>query len=101
MREPERPIEHIRERPDGFVRVRRPERLFGELDVEVRELAPHEPFEGREILTEEVPLDEAGALRDRGLGARPDPARLRTLGGWPPRRHAARQRRRGPPRLAE
>ena len=83
MREPERPIEHIRERPDGFVRVRRPERRFGELDVEVRELAPHEPFEGREIFTEEVPLDEAGALRDRGLGARQDPARVLTLGVGP------------------
>ena len=75
MRETEDAVEHVRERLRRAVGVDRiPQALLRELDVDVRERAPHELLERGRVLAEVVRLDEPREVRDHGLRARKDPA---------------------------
>ena len=76
MHETQHAVEHVRERAHRLFGAAVAQRGLAELDVHVGELAPYESLERGEVFAEKVPVDEARAILDDGLGAGEDPARI-------------------------
>src|SRR5439155_24482338 len=75
VKEPEGPVEHVREGAHRLDSLRAAQRLFGQLHVDVGELAPDEALQRDKVFAEEIAVDQARSLSDRRVRAREDPAR--------------------------